>query len=160
MDETPVSTARHPDHVAGRDELAESLLATTRALMGMAIRTVGQGPASLTVVQHRVLLLMEEAGTLSVNQVAERLGVDQSNASRHCSRLVALGLLRRTPAQHDRRAVDLSLTAEGRRQVLAVRRARRAWADQVLARIPEDEAQAAVRGLKLLADAANAVEGL
>src|SRR6476659_6529981 len=96
------------------EELVDALLASTQSLMAMAIRTVGEAPVSLTVVQHRVLLLIEEAGTLSVNDVAARLGVDQSNASRHCTRLAALGLIRRTRAAHDRRAVDLRLTGSGR----------------------------------------------
>jgi DNA-binding MarR family transcriptional regulator len=137
-----------------RDELADSLLAAAQALMAMAIRTGGQGAVPLTEAQHRVLLLLEDAGTLSVSQVAERLGVDQSNASRHCSRLAELGLVRRTPAARDRRAVDLRLTPAGRRQVLEVRRARRRWADDVLARLSDEEARAAVRGLAMFAAAA------
>ncbi|HEY3529300.1 MAG TPA: MarR family transcriptional regulator [Nocardioides sp.] len=138
----------------GRDELADSLLAAARALMAMAIRTIGQGAVPLTEVQHRVLLLLEAAGTLSVNQVAERLGVDQSNASRHCTRLAELGLVQRTPAARDRRAVDLRLTEAGHGQVLEVRSARRRWAADVLARLSDEEARAAVRGLEMFATAA------
>lgn len=141
------------------EELVDALLASTQALMAMAIRTVGQAPVSLTVVQHRVLLLVEEAGTLSVNDVAAGLGVDQSNASRHCTRLAGLGLLRRSQASHDRRAVDLSLTTAGHRQVLAVRRARRRWAEQVLDRLTDAEATVAARGLELFAAAARAETG-
>jgi DNA-binding MarR family transcriptional regulator len=137
-----------------RDHLADSLLASARALMGMAIRTAGQGPVPLTVVQHRVLLLLEEAGTLSVNDVAERLGVDQSNASRHSTRLARLGLVDRSPALHDRRAVDLQLTERGRQQVTAVRDARRRWAGAVLDRLTDEQAREAVRGLEMFAAAA------
>jgi DNA-binding MarR family transcriptional regulator len=140
---------------ASRDDLADSLLAATRALMAMAIRTAGQGPVPLTLVQHRVLLLLEEAGSLTVSDVAARLGVDQSNASRHCSRLVGLGLVQRAAATHDRRAVELRLTPSGRRQVLAVRRARRDWAEEVLTRLPEAEARALVRGLQMFAETAD-----
>jgi DNA-binding MarR family transcriptional regulator len=141
------------------EELVDALLASTQSLVAMAIRTVGEAPVSLTVVQHRVLLLIEEAGTLSVTDVAARLGVDQSNASRHCTRLAALGLLRRTRASHDRRAVDLSLTRSGRHQVLAVRRARRRWAEQVLVRLTDTEATAVARGFELFAAAARAETG-
>ena len=146
---------RHPR----REDLADSLLAAARALMAMAIRTVGQGAVPLTEVQHRVLLLLEDAGTLSVNALAARLGVDQSNASRHCSRLVALGLVQRTPAARDRRAVDLRLTEAGQSQVLQVRHARRQWAQDVLARLSDEQARAAVRGLEMLATAADATDG-
>ena len=134
--------------------LADRVLDATRALMGMAIRTVGAGEMPVTVVQHRVLVILEEGGPLSVTDVASRLGVDQSNASRHCRRLADLGLVRRTPADHDRRAVEIRLTTAGRRQVLAVRAARRAWAEEVLDTLSPDEARAAVHALELFAAAA------
>lgn len=139
--------------------LTDCLLAATRELMAMAIRTVGHGPVPVTLVQHRVLLILEESGPLSVSEVAAQLGVDQSNASRHCTRLAALGLLRRTRASHDRRAVDLSLTRSGHHQVLAVRRARRRWAEQVLVRLTDTEASAVARGFELFAAAARAETG-
>lgn len=139
---------------SSRDHLADSLLAVARAMAAMAIRTAGQGPVPLTVVQHRVLLLLEDAGTLSVNAVAARLGVDQSNASRHCTRLAELELVDRTPAPHDRRSVQLRLTSVGRRQVLAVDRVRREWVVSILDRLTDDEAREAVRGMGILAEAA------
>jgi DNA-binding MarR family transcriptional regulator len=143
---------------AVRDEVADSVLAAGRALVAMAIRTIGNGPVPLTVVQHRVLVLLEGAGTLSVTEVAARLGVDQSNASRHCTRLGELGLVQRTSAAHDRRAVDLRLTEAGHAQVLAVRQARRRWADAVLSRLSDPEAREAARGLAVFAAAAEALE--
>jgi DNA-binding MarR family transcriptional regulator len=140
------------------EELAEALLVSTQSLMAMAIRTAGAAPVPVTVVQYRVLLLLEEAGNLSVNDVAAALGVDQSTASRHCTRLARLGLLRRTQASHDRRAAELRLTGSGRAEVQAVREARRRWAEQVLTRLTDDEARSAVRGLAVFAAAARALE--
>src|SRR3954451_18607640 len=120
---------------ATTDELADALLVSTQSLMAMAIWTAGRAPVPVTVVQYRVLLLLEEAGTLSVNDVAGRLGVDQSTASRHCTRLAGLGLVRRTQASHARRAAELRLTGAGRHEVQAVREARRRWAERVLTRL-------------------------
>ena len=39
----------------------------------------------MTVAQQRVLVLLEEHSPLTVTQIAELMGVNQSNASRHCS---------------------------------------------------------------------------
>jgi DNA-binding MarR family transcriptional regulator len=139
-------------------ELADALLAATQSLMAMAIRTAGEAPVPVTPVQYRVLLLLAGAGTLSVNDVAASLGVDQSNASRHCTRLAGLGLVRRTQASHDRRAAELRLTDAGRHEVQAVREARRGWAERVLTTLTDDEARTAVRGLEVFAAAARAVE--
>lgn len=136
----------------------DSLLSAARAFAAMAIRTAGHGPVPLTLVQHRVLLLLEDAGTLSVNAVAARLGVDQSNASRHCSRLAELGLVDRTPAAHDRRSVELRLTKAGHAQVLAVDDVRREWAGSILDRLTDEEAQEAARGMRILARAAEGLD--
>lgn len=137
-----------------RDRLADSLVSVVRSMAGMAIRTAGHGPVPLTLIQHRVLVLLQDAGTLSVNAVAAGLGVDQSNASRHCTRLAELGLVRRTPAAHDRRSVELRLTRAGQAQVQAVDDVRRRWAESVLGRLSEEELQDALRGMEILAHVA------
>jgi DNA-binding MarR family transcriptional regulator len=134
-----------------KDRLADSLVSVVRSMAGMAIRTAGHGPVPLTLVQHRVLVLLQDAGTLSVNAVATGLGVDQSNASRHCTRLAELGLVRRTPAAHDRRSVELRLTRAGQAQVQAVDGVRRRWAESVLGRLSEEDLQEALRGMEILA---------
>jgi DNA-binding MarR family transcriptional regulator len=136
------------------DGRPEALLAAARALVGMAIRTVDEGPMPVTVAQHRVLVLLEDSGGLSVNDVAARLGVDQSNASRHCSRLDELGLVTRRTATRDRRSVELALTAAGRRQVAAVRESRLRWARAVLDRLPDERADHLVESLQAFAAAA------
>jgi DNA-binding MarR family transcriptional regulator len=100
-------------------------------------------------VQHRVLVLLQARGTLSVNAVADELGVDQSNASRHCTRLAQLGLVTRTRAAHDGRAVDVSLTDAGRRQVQVVRSARRDEIAQVLADLPDSDVRQVTRSFEL-----------
>jgi DNA-binding MarR family transcriptional regulator len=139
------------------DRAADSLLESARALVSMAIRTVDGGPMPVTLVQHRVLLLLEESGGLSVGEVASRLEVNQSNASRHCTRLDELGLVTRSPATHDRRSVDLRLTDAGRRQVQVVRDARVQWAHAILGRMPEEQAGEVVRSLAALAESARAL---
>jgi DNA-binding MarR family transcriptional regulator len=138
-----------------RQDLAETLLGVSRALLAVAVRTVAAVPPGLTVVQHRVLVLVSEAGTLSVGAVAHELGVDQSTASRHCARLEAWGLLLRSRAAHDGRSVDVSLTPAGRRQVRAVHAARRAEVLEILDRMPDADARAAVSALRCFHEAAH-----
>jgi DNA-binding MarR family transcriptional regulator len=140
-----------------RNRTAEALLNATQALVAIAVRTVAAGPAEVTVVQHRVLVLLGAHGTLTVTALAEALGVDQSNASRHCTRLAHLGLVSRTRAPHDGRAVEVRLSADGRRQVRAVRRARRAEIGRVLDRMPDDAVVAATRAFEEFDRAAGAV---
>jgi len=129
-----------------RAEAADALVTASGALLAIAVRSVAAGPVDLTVAQHRVLVLVESHGVLSVNAVAEHLGVDQSNASRHCSRLARLGLVTRTRARHDGRAVDVRLTPAGRRQVRAVRAARRSEIQRVLDRMSDRSVRDSLRG--------------
>jgi DNA-binding MarR family transcriptional regulator len=129
-----------------REAAAEALLTASNALLSIAIRSIAAGPADLTVVQHRTLVLVERLGVLSVNAVSAHLGVDQSTASRHCTRLAGLGLVTRTRATHDGRAVDVRLTPAGRQQVRAVREARRGEILRVLDRMSDSAVREALQG--------------
>jgi DNA-binding MarR family transcriptional regulator len=137
-----------------RAEAADALVTAGGALLAIAIRSVGAGAVPLTVAQHRVLVLVESHRAVTVNELAEHLGVDQSNASRHCSRLATLGLVTRTRARHDGRAVDVRVTPSGRRQVRAVRAARRLEIRQVLDRMSDRSVRESVRGFTAFDEAA------
>ena len=132
-----------------RDRLADALLEASRALLAVAVRSISAGTAKVTVVQHRVLVLLDAHQLLSVNAVADELGIDQSNASRHCTRLARLGLVTRTRATHDGRAVDVALTAAGRQQVRAVRAARRREIVQLLANLPDSDVREMAHAFEL-----------
>jgi DNA-binding MarR family transcriptional regulator len=73
------------------------------------------GHLNLTGAQLFVINVIGEAeGPLSVNEVAQRTGTDQSTVSVVTNRLVERGLLKRERSREDSRRVDLSLTASGR----------------------------------------------
>jgi DNA-binding MarR family transcriptional regulator len=131
--------------------------AASGALVGIALRSMAAGPAPVTIAQHRVLVLLDERGALSVTALAEHLGIDQSNASRHCSRLVDLGLVTRGRAAHDRRAVEVRLAPPGRQQVRAVQDARRREVAQALEELSDDQLDDVGRGFEQFARAANLI---
>ena len=136
------------------EDLAEAMLAASRALVAIAVRGIEAAGSELTLAQHRVLLLLEEHGELSVNDIAGLLAVNQSNASRHTSRLADLGLLAREKAPHDARAVALRLTAAGREQVLAVREARLQEIRSVVSRMEFADVERVARALRAFEEAA------
>lgn len=139
------------------DELAEAMLAASRALVGIAMHGVEEVASEVTLAQHRVLLLLVAHGELSVNDIAGLLGVNQSNASRHTTRLAELGLVTREKAPHDGRAVALRLTDAGRRHVAAVRDVRLAEIRAVLSRMEIADARRTADALVGFARAADAV---
>jgi DNA-binding MarR family transcriptional regulator len=134
-----------------REDLAAAMLVATRALVGIAVRGVEAAGTDLTLAQHRVLVLLEEHGELSVSDIA---GLNQSNASRHTTRLTELGLVGREQAPHDARAVALRLTERGHDRVRAVREARLAEIRSVLSRMEVADVDRVVAALRAFAEAA------
>jgi MarR family transcriptional regulator, organic hydroperoxide resistance regulator len=86
-------------------------------------------PLGLTAAQAEAITVIAQAGPLSLNELGDLMIAEAGHPSRLVDRLVAAGWVGRRTAGEDRRRVELSLTAEGRRLEKRVRKAR----DQVLA---------------------------
>jgi DNA-binding MarR family transcriptional regulator len=69
----------------------------------------------LTFSQLKLLKMVSLTDNYTVSDVASFLGVSNAAASRAVDRLVKRGLVDRTEAEADRRAVKLSLTQDGQR---------------------------------------------
>lgn len=92
------------------------------AMLRLALASSG-----LTPTGYAVTSLVDALGRTTPTEVAEMIGTKPSTLTAHLARLVADGLLSRTPGA-DGRSVDLELTEEGRRvQARAVREVRRVW---------------------------------
>lgn len=135
--------------------LVESFVTASRALVGVAVRSIEAASPPVTVTQHRVLVLLASEGALTVGQIAELLGVNQSNASRGVDRLQRLDLVDRQRSSDDRRVVEVALTAQGRVVVEDVMARRRAEVSAVLSRLPEGRARQMVAALDAFNDAAH-----
>ena len=125
--------------MADPHQLADAFLTASRALVGLAIRSIEQTPYDVTVVQHRVLVLLATRGPLTVGDIAEGLGVNPSTATRHCDRLQRLTLVTRTRSTTDGRVVVVGLSAAGERVVSGVMERRRAEVEKVLGRLSPAE---------------------
>lgn len=118
--------------------LTEAVLTTSRVLVGIAVHSVEAAPVNVTVTQLRVLVLLSVHGRLKINELADRLGVNQSNASRHCANLEESGLVTRRRSEADARAVEVNLTSSGRRLLESVDNSRRREIAEVVARLPAE----------------------
>ena len=63
--------------------------------------------------QKRILIMLNEQGTLTQRELTEQLGVRPGSASEILSKLENAGLIARTQNEADRRMVDVSLTEAG-----------------------------------------------
>jgi DNA-binding MarR family transcriptional regulator len=132
------------------------LVRASQVVSAAIVHSLATVDSSITVPQLRVLVMVADHAPLSMSAVADALGVNASNASRTCDRLVTAGLLDRRPATHDRRQVALSLTAAGRALVNDVMERRRTELAEVVGRMSLPDQLALVRALEPFNAAADA----
>ncbi|MDG6110330.1 MarR family winged helix-turn-helix transcriptional regulator [Dactylosporangium aurantiacum] len=95
----------------------DALLAASRALVGIAARSLAEIDPDVTLPQYRTLVVLASRGPQRVVDIAAELRVAASTGTRMCERLVRKGLIRRSRPTTDRRVVRLTLTPAGRRLV-------------------------------------------
>jgi DNA-binding MarR family transcriptional regulator len=139
------------------DDLADAFITVSRALVGIAVRSINAAPVEVTLVQHRLLVLLATGGDQTVGTLAGQLEVNASNASRLCDRLQKLGLVTRDRSSSDGRAVDVSLTPSGRKLLETVRAHRRHEIRRVLGHMPPHDVEATMRALTAFGEAAHEV---
>jgi DNA-binding MarR family transcriptional regulator len=137
--------------------VVDAVLTASRVLVAVAARSLSEAAEEVTLTQYRSLVVLASRGPQSVAALAEELAVTPSTASRLCERLVRKGLVARREDPHDRRAVRVALTAEGRALVDAVTERRRAEIARLLDAVPADARRSLVDALQLLAAAAGEV---
>ena len=93
----------------------------------------------LTPSKLRALALIAEAGGLRIGELADRVGIDDTTATRLVDRLEELGLAVRRGAQADRRAIVVELTADGKKLTAGVARQRLLFFCDVLDALEPEE---------------------
>lgn len=139
-----------------RDEVVDAVLASSRALVAVAARSLATVADDVTLAQYRVLVELASRGPQRVADLATVLGVDRSTATRMIDRLARKRLVTRRRVPSDRRAVRVSLSAEGRSLIAGVSRRRRAEIARILQRMPRDT-RAVLEALQAFASAAGEV---
>jgi DNA-binding MarR family transcriptional regulator len=91
------------------------LMVMSRTINAVIVRSLADVDTTVTVPQLRVLVILSVHERLNLSGVADRLGVNASNASRTCDQLVRRGLVDRQEDPHDRRHLSLALARPGRR---------------------------------------------
>jgi putative acetyltransferase len=110
-------------------------------------------PADVTHSQCHALVELEREGALSVGEIAERLRLDKSVASRVLRSLEQRKLVRVREDDGDRRVRRASLTASGRKVVARVHAAANDRVDAALRQLGEAERARVLEGLSLYARA-------
>ena len=108
--------------------------------------------ARLTLAQYLLVVPLLDAPGRSVGELAAHAGVASPTATRMLDGLEREGHVRRVPAEHDRRSVELRLTPSGRRVAAAERARYQAKGAELFAALEPDEREQAARLLGRLAE--------
>src|SRR5580765_1850996 len=119
-----------------------TILASRRLLASLS----GEAAGRLTPTKLRGLqLLAEGGGRLRIGDLAARMAVDETTATRLADRLEAMGAATRERDAADRRATVVVLTPEGERLAAEAARRHRDFVGEVLATLDPDERAELVR---------------
>jgi DNA-binding MarR family transcriptional regulator len=136
------------------DDVLDAALAASRTLVAVSAQSIAPALDRVDVVQFRSLVVIASREPCSLGGLAEAVGLHVSTASRTCDRLVATGLLNRTPSPADRRNLELTLTPAGHELVTGVMRRRRDALRGLLAKLDGRKRRRLASALRDLADAA------
>jgi len=129
-----------------------------REMLRVLVRKLGgleRGEAlccEITLSQCHTIVEIGRAGVMSINQLAELLGLDKSTVSRSVDKLVNDGLLIRAEDQADRRYVVLKLTEEGQKIFVAVEQKMTIYFAEAIQLIPEEKRDGVVESLQYLVE--------
>lgn len=116
------------------------------------VRTIATEEFEITVEQFHILRHIRK-GAGSISDLAEARQISRSAASQTVDTLVEKGLVDRQRDQHDRRYVQLALTARGDQLLDAIFAKNRTWMVEKLAALTPDQLDAVIRALESLQQA-------
>jgi DNA-binding MarR family transcriptional regulator len=121
-------------------------------LVALSAQSIAAVDDLADVTQVRVLVIVASMEPVSLGVLAEAAQLHPSTASRLCDRMVGEGFLDRSDDPNNRRALNLRLTAKGRRVIAAMVRHRRAAIMPVLRAMPAAERRDLVTVLRAFAN--------
>lgn len=104
----------------------------------------------VTMAQCHALVEIGRAGNISLNELAELLGLENSTMSRTVNNLVTNGLVKRDINAKDRRYVTISLTERGKEVFEDIEGSMDGYYRKLYETIPEDKRSQVIESLQVL----------
>ncbi|MER7922708.1 MarR family transcriptional regulator [Streptomyces sp. NPDC096057] len=142
---------RTPAQADGSDAVAGRIADAVDGLAELWTAAAAEASVRLSLHQLRALHALEAEPGANLTLLAERLEAGLPTVSRLCDRLEAAGLLLREAAPHNRREIQLRLTAHGRDVLAEVARLRSRALSEVVSGMAADDREALERGLRAFA---------
>ena len=138
----------------GVDDVVRAFLTASRVLMGLAAASLAELEGTLTLAHFRLLVLLDDRGESTANELADALGVQRAAAARMLDRLAAQGLVEQFPGRRNGPAPSVALSRGGAELVWRVMDRRRAAITRVVRRMPPARRDELLAALAAFADAA------
>jgi DNA-binding MarR family transcriptional regulator len=135
------------------DLATRATLTASRALVGVAARSLAAIEGAITLPQYRALVLLSY-GEQTVGNLAGRLDIHPSTATRLCDRLLGRELIERSTSKESRREVVVRLSRDGERVVRDVAARRRREVRRIIGQLNRRDQQRVAEGFALFAAAA------
>ncbi|MFJ5535001.1 MarR family winged helix-turn-helix transcriptional regulator [Streptomyces sp. NPDC093261] len=137
--------------------LAEQLLRLTRRVHRIQKRHLERSDLGITPAQSRLLRTLAHFGSPPrMADLAERLEVVPRAVTTLVDGLEASGRVRRVPDPSNRRVIRIEVTEQGREALRALRAARRAAAEEILAPLTDEQREVLGGLLDTLVDGGDA----
>jgi DNA-binding MarR family transcriptional regulator len=138
----------------GTETVADAVMLASRALVGVAARSLASIEDEITLTQYRALVVLSQHGPQPAGRLARLLDVRPSTVTGLADRLVAKGLVERATPEENRREVTIGLSDEGRRVLRGVTKRRRREITRILERLDAGKRRAVHDALAQFATAA------
>lgn len=89
--------------------------------------------------QKRILIILNEAGSMTQRELTEKLGIQPGSASEVIGKLESAGLIQRSLSEKDRRTTDIQLTEAGRLQAEEAAEKRKLRHEKMFACLSDEE---------------------
>ncbi|MEL6291477.1 MAG: MarR family winged helix-turn-helix transcriptional regulator [Pseudomonadota bacterium] len=117
-----------------------------KALFAQEARDMG-----LTLRQVAILEAIESGGTIIQSEIVQRTGIDRSTVTELMGRMDARGLVTRERDSRDARAYLVTVTEQGRDQLMRAREAANRASDAFVAQLPRRDRDQFFEALRQLA---------
>ncbi|WP_025026379.1 MarR family winged helix-turn-helix transcriptional regulator [Caldalkalibacillus mannanilyticus] len=111
------------------------------------------GGMDISLVHSHILYEIDQLEKPSMQQVAERLGIDITTFSRQIQNLIKMDLVRKTTHAEDRRVYLLSLTTQGKYVATCIDAEMNQYLEEVFSHMNEFERDTVIRSITLLNEA-------
>jgi len=129
-------------------EMIQNLVRTLRVFERNAITDEG-----FTISQSYILIYLLKSGSLSMNEISEKMNLDRSTITRILDNLIRDGYIEKNRSKNDGRVILASLTPQGKEKTEVLKQKVNQYYKEIIDAVPEGEVLEVVSSVNTLLEA-------